>query len=259
MNKEKIKYLIKFVKEEKYVKDLLNGDLFMRPTIAFIKMFYDEYFKVCNEYNEDTFNEYVKNYTGCIGDFQEASLLRTICIKANTNIPIFCTTYLTNFQTQIKNNKTYIKLSEKVIKEFINDGYKYAVVIDYDKFIEILKNSDKVGGFGPVQYISGDTMEIIMDCFKGVNTGKNLLYKSAYFSYQNEFRVYLSFPDKFYRTCLTKNSYNIYSCDNNGNNRECITINEVYEIYKIGNIANICKTIKMCDAHKQNNEYYFEI
>ena len=47
---ERIEYFIKFVKKKSHAKALQDGVLFMRPIVAFIKMYYDEYFDKYKEF-----------------------------------------------------------------------------------------------------------------------------------------------------------------------------------------------------------------
>ena len=138
MAKEKIIYLIKFVKEKRHANDLIKSKLFMRPSVAFVKMFYDEYFKSYAEYTEENFATFAKNYKGCIGDFTEGRLIGQLCIKANTNLPIFCLTYITS--SQIDQDKSTIIFDKKLIDEFLLSGYKYAVLIKFAEFEKNLLN-----------------------------------------------------------------------------------------------------------------------
>lgn len=217
MQKETIKYLIKFTEKEKYANDLISGKLFMRPTVAFVKMFYDEYFKIFKEYDDDKFFYFVKNYSGCIGDFTEARLVGQTGIKANTCIPIFCLTCVGSSQVKYNNSETIIELDKKTVDGFASCGYKYAVLIQFDEFeknlLKYLNDIKTIGGFGKVIYSKLQDIESIQDCFSNMKYGKNLLYKNSFFSHQKEFRIYLNHADEKYTEIMCKDSYKIYRCE----------------------------------------------
>lgn len=260
----KIEYLVKFVKEKKHADDLLKGELFMRPSVAFIKMFYDDYFKSYPKYDEQLYCDFVKNYKGCIGDFTEARLMSKSSMKANTHIPIFCMTYVSSAQMYFDEDVCYLKFYKKTVNEFINAGYKYAVVIEYKKFEELLlkEYSEKknIGGFGPVIYSKLNDAQSIKDCLGNMNYGKNLLYKDSYFKYQSEFRIYLSYSEKRYSQTLYDNCYKIYSYDKNDKENTFHELTELpFHIEKIGSIQDFSKIFKISDFRLNNNEYILNL
>lgn len=165
MAKQTIKYLIKFLTEEEHAKSLQQGYLFMRPVEAYIKMYYDEYFSKFKEYKEETFYESMRVYQGCIGDIREGLLCENAFIRACTNVPIFCLTYVKS--TQVIKQKIY--LDKRIIEEFKYSGYKYFLIIDFESFImnieKYVATNDNFYGFGPVSYKKRNTQEVIKDCF----------------------------------------------------------------------------------------------
>lgn len=195
---ERVEYFIKFVKEESHAKALQNGVLFMRPIVAFIKMYYDEYFDKFKEFDDNTFYHYMKTYSGCIGDIREGLLQEDIMVRGNTCIPVYCLTYIKSSQIQDEGNDKIIKFNKKLIDEFLTSNYHYAVLIKCDDFIENLnsfyneeyKNDTKkeIGSYGPVYYKKRNTPDIIHDCWRG----NNLYYKNPIFNYQQEFRITLN-------------------------------------------------------------------
>lgn len=256
MAKEKIKYLIKFVKEKKHATDLQDGKLFMRPSIAYVKMFYDEYFKKHSHYSEETFFEFAKNYTGSIGDFSEARLIGQFAIKANSNIPIFCLTYITN--SQVDDSRKIIMFDKKLIDEFIDSDYKYAVLIDFDKFEKnldyYLEEKQLLGGYGPVIYTKLKSLDEIKDCFMNMRHGKNLLYKDSYFRHQREFRIFLSNANCRYTTVIYDTCYKLFKTELNSWDRKEITELPSH-VESIDNLKNYSTIYNISDFVLLNDKY----
>ena len=191
MENQKIKYLVKFVKEEAHAKSLQDGNIFMRPALAFIKLYYDEYFQENKTYDKDSFWDYASKNKGFIGDCREGLIDEYTDIRANISVPIFSLTYIDN--SQIVNDEIDKKIifSEEIISEFKNSNYKYIVLIKFDDFIENINKSKDVNGinnfygYGKINYHLRDTTEIRDLCFRFY--GESLYFKHPLFSYQQEF------------------------------------------------------------------------
>lgn len=155
----KIKYLIKFTSKCEYAQDLMNGKLFMNQA------------------------DFFHNIENGQGDVREATFSNTSMAYIGANNPIYCIYIVYN--SQIIDNK--IAIDNRIIEDF---NAKYAVIVDYDSFIERLSNKELITNyaisFGPVSY-----RVLSIDDSKEMLLGKKsaLFYKHPYFSYQQEFRI----------------------------------------------------------------------
>ena len=156
-----IKYLLKFVKEEDHAKDLLAGQLFMRPA------------------------RYYRTLEQGQGDLSEAAISHISCIYRNGTLPIYCMYAVC--ENDIRNN--CISISEKCIHDF-KCKHGYVVITEFSEFENKLKTLNSNGyevDFGLVnyRYLSiSDTKKLLTD-----TTVNNLFIKHPAFSYQKEFRV----------------------------------------------------------------------
>lgn len=264
MVKEKIEYLIKFVSQKEHAMALQDGILFMRPTCAFVKMYYDEYFKNYEKFENNIFEEYMKTYAGCIGDIRESLLYEYSMTRATTNIPVFCITYITSSQI-IKNDfETKIVFNKKIIDEFIKSNYKYLIVVKYEEFINnINKFAEKFGGFGPMIYKERNTHETIKDCISNLGKGKNLFYKHPVFAYQQEFRIILNRAIARYNAITYEDAYRLYEYDLNDkvfkNSKELTSDSLPSFTEKIDSIKDYSKIYSVKDIKLDNEKYSLEL
>ena len=155
-----IKYLIKFVNKEKYVKDLLNIGLYMNPACFYHKT---EESSLKWDYSE-----------GAIGNF---------CGYKNSENPVWCCSAI--FEKNITNNA--IILHKNILDDF-NCKNGYAVIINVNKFFNAINtNPDNYYAitYGLVKYGQKNTKSILED----KNFASSLFRKYPIYSYQQEFRV----------------------------------------------------------------------
>lgn len=161
-----LKYLIKFVSQEKYADELMNGKLFMR----------------CAQYYHDL----ERRHGAGQGDLREGVIFPGHAIYKNTSIPIFCL-YSVD-ETDIVEDMIHIP--NKVIKDFgCEQGF--LVLIDFDGFEEALTSCDTHGYAlkgGRVTY-GTPSMSLSQYFLTDDHQALNLLVKSEYFSYQKEYRI----------------------------------------------------------------------
>lgn len=154
-----IKYLLKFTSKYRYAQDLMAGKLFMNQAA------------------------YFHSIEKGRGDVREATFSNTSMAYIHANRPIYCFYMAYNYQIADNN----IAVDNEIFEDF---RPKYVVVVDYNAYIERLKNKDLKTNyaisFGAVNY----KVLTITDSEK-ILLGKKsaLFYKHPYFSYQQEFRL----------------------------------------------------------------------
>lgn len=157
---DSIKYLIKFVEQEQYADDLLNGKLFMRPA---------GYYRWLEEGR---------------GDFHEAAVSGQAQIFKGDNHPIYCMYAVHESDVHDKE----ILIDPLCIEDLkCKDGW--AVVVDYRAFCDLIPGLQcdcHAIWHGEVNYRSlsmNDTHAFMVD-----SSQKNLFYKRPQFSHQHEYR-----------------------------------------------------------------------
>ncbi len=156
-----IRYLIKFVSKFEHAEMLQNGLFFMRP------MSYYHYLEQGQ------------------GDQCEGAVSHSIAMYKNTQWGIYC--FYSVDDSEISDDGS-ICFSKRCIDDFkCQNGY--AVVIDYEKFEEILYQIDTQGyqltaGKVSYRYI---TFEELADILKKESL-ENVFIKRPVFSYQKEYR-----------------------------------------------------------------------
>ncbi|MFL8969718.1 hypothetical protein ACKA04_06645 [Helcococcus kunzii] len=212
-----IKYLIKFTSEYKYARDLVDGSLFM---------------------NQAAFYHDIENGQG---DVREATFSNTSMVYIGDNKPIYCL-YMV-YKHQIVDSK--IAIENKIIYDF---NAKYAVIVNYDTFIEKLRELKKeyLISFGSVNY-----KVLSIEDSKEFLIGKNntLFFKKPFFSYQQEFRISI---DENLEYILGKRKLN-------GKNIEVIEgyKPKVYHLKK--NLNGIARIINVQDCKKTGGFTYIDL
>lgn len=204
----KIRYLIKFVAQEKYANDLCDGNLFMHPA---------GYYHMLDKQGQ--------------GDIGEAALSSNTGIYRGCEIPIYCMTAV--YSDNIKHDNILIK--RRMIEDFnCKDGF--AVLIEYKPFLSRLKTLEIDGKHvrnGLVQYCNiplEQTKKWLLDI-----SLDHLFIKRPFFSYQQEYRIVVldklqpkttpKFYDGRYMNFLSYDVYCIYSI-----NGGLSDISKIYEI-----------------------------
>ena len=212
----KIKYLIKFINKEKYVKDLINIDLYMNPACFYHKA---EARSLQWDYSE-----------GSIGDF---------CGYKNSESPIWCCTAI--FEENIVNNT--IILDKKILEDF-NCKNGYAVIINVDNFFNAINTNPQnyyALTYGLVKYGPKNTESIIKD----ENFASALFIKYPKFSYQQEFRICIACKcDKIF----DKDINNVFGL---GTEQEIVVGYHPF-IYKIQNIKEYAQVLTSKDFIKND-------
>ena len=184
-----IRYLLEFVKEERYADDLLNGRLFMH----------------CAKYYHDIENRFGLGR----GDLREGSLFPNTAIYRNIYFPIYCT-YMIKDEDIIGG---HVLIDNRIIDDF--DCKKgYAVIIPFEPFEEALTTAD-TGGYrmdGVEVWYSFPTQEDIGKMFSS-DDALNLRVKHPYFRYQKEYRLIVFrniYKDNFSACLLEERTYSCY-------------------------------------------------
>ena len=246
-----IKYLIKFVTNEEHAQALQNGNLFMRPIVSYIKMYYDEYFKSHPAYDDITFNEYAKTYSGCIGDLREGTVIPNVRMLTNIDLPVFSMTLIYDSQTATNEHEQFIFLNKHLIDNLIDSNYTHCLIIKYSEFkqnIDKINSSEINLAMNSVIYDNSITTESMNARF-GFKCANSIFYKHPDFSYQSEFRLVLNSPmNLLYR--IYDNKCEIYNRITNE-----IYTNLPFYKKKIDDMKNYSQILSLNSIEKLNNNY----
>lgn len=163
---QNIKYLLKFVDNEEYAKDLVNGKLFMRP----IGYYHN------NELNNGQ------------SDIFEGAPFHEVRIYKNKERPVYCMTAV--YEDEVDGN--VIAVDSKMIEQF-ECQRGFAVVLDYNKFCLLIKNIECAGhairagiiNYGsPTLELGG---ELLID-----TTEQSAFIKHSMYKYQSEYRILIA-------------------------------------------------------------------
>ncbi len=169
---EHIKYFIKFFQKEEYIKVFLDEQSFYA--------------------NPAGFYWYASNGQG---DAKEGSCLsrpfeqvienaRGVDIKSDSGTPVFCC-YMVS-ECCCKDN-SIIGIDKRCLTDFLGETGK-AVVLSRESLMSAISSCQDVKKYDCVVYHLPQTFNEEYKCLTG-NSSNALFYKSADYSYQNEFRI----------------------------------------------------------------------
>lgn len=161
-----IKYLIKFTSKQKFAQDLVDGIIFTNAV---------DYYALLHKRT---------NKLG-MGDMKDGAISHTKQIQKNSDFLVFCTYSV--YEKDIEDGT--IKIPNKIMEDFeCQNGY--AVVIDFEKFIQDLPLLD-TGGFNlrhkPITYRSltfQDTRQMLTS-----KNNEHLFIKNPDLKHQQEYRI----------------------------------------------------------------------
>ena len=182
-----IKYIIKFIRKEKYAEEFMNNRTFYANPVGFFL-----------------------NLEEGQGDNAEASIIdkpldkvskdiQVIDMKNGTYIPVFCCYAVTDKDI---NGTCIINIDKRCINDFFDGKEGVAVVVEFDSFIKSVNSCIEVDKHGRVQYTKAitfdETVAYSLDPYLAV------FRKKDKFDYQKEYRI--AFKDNIKGVLKEKNN-----------------------------------------------------
>lgn len=184
-------YLIKFVTKQKHATSIQNGYLFMLPAFYYYQQGFKTYAKRFKGEEVKQSNLKILYESGkwlFIDDVYEGYAP----IKAENRGYSIMSFYLSNSsQLVLKKGQKFLKLDEKLLTDFKNNGYTHMLIIEFSSFIDKLEKTNPDMLYSRIHYgnIERNHEDLKKVADNSLNCPLNLFYKMPIFSNQQEFRL----------------------------------------------------------------------